>query len=217
MLELISPISKLIEVAARPLGSYLGKRRLIFDEIMTPMFDQLLLIHNDYLGLFNSTLKRLPVEIEEQGWFNYDFEPLDRLKPEFTIEVAKAKRELVEGRESFEAQRIQIRALAAAVIQKDFSSEEKRFLYGVLAYFLYPESSLIAWRIDGQIETMETRGPVSAWDTPSSSAAELIEHEKDPNKIRETLSSSKMQQLERWTEICRLFAELKAEVKTGLY
>jgi hypothetical protein len=213
MEPLFPAIAKLIDLLLRLAEISSGRRKELFQRVFDPMFDQLLIIHKDYIELFNKSLETLPTHIEGEGWVDKDFKPTDTLAESFRANVRDAKRSLMEGRESYEAERIRMRALAHTFFNKKLKQEEKRFVWSIVCYFLTPERRVQSNDfIDMQIEILEGDTGVRTLDTPALSAASVVSHETDPKRIRTILTSAKINQLEKWTDVCRLYGELKSQI-----
>ena len=118
MLEaLLAIIDRLIKLVEGRLKS----RRETFAQVMEPTFNELLLIHGNYISMF-----------EHLQIFRGDV-PADSAEVQRRLRHAKA--ELREKRLEFEPVRQKVKAFANALATKDLPAEERRFIDAVLRYF----------------------------------------------------------------------------------
>ncbi len=195
-----------------------------FEKVFDPIFQELINVNKNYIDLFKRTIDDLPYFSEQQdSWMiknpDYDnsnpFVPstikTEASNPEYLRAVTSAKKDLVSGADSFETQRDTIRAKAQAFLGKKLDEEEKWFVYGIISYFITPEEKIQEGSgSDGVIEAVIERGGIYALPTPATSAARLIEDEKDTQVIKAVLEEHMKMLLERWSELTYKYAVIRS-------
>lgn len=125
MLEaLLKIIDRLIELKR---GRILGRKE-IFDRVIEPTFNELVLVHGDYIKMFED------LRVYTASWSG--------LASELTGRAEKAKSELRSRRSEFEPIRQKIRAFATGLASSQLPNEEKGFVDAVIRYFPSGEPSL---------------------------------------------------------------------------
>ena len=214
MEPLLPAISKLIDLMLSWVKIRSERRKYLFEKVFDPSFYQLLDIHKNYTALLQQAKDTLPLYIiENRGWFDHDFAPMDAKSDEFVKEIEKAKQIITKGRREYEAEREAIRQNAHCFFGAKLCKEEKRFLWAIICYFIRPEIRLKDNdMIDMEVKMLEELGPNETIDTPSSAVAGQIAGKANPFDIRSDLERALFNQLARWTEVCRLYSELKRVV-----
>lgn len=213
MESLLPAISKLIDLMLSWAKVRSARRKYLFEKVFDPSFDQLLDIHKNYSALLTQAIDTLPLYIDDRGWFNHDHSPIDPKGKEFVRQIEKAKQVISKGRNEYEAEREAIRQSAKCFFGAKLHKEEKRFLGAIICYFIRPEIRLKDNdMIDMEVKWLEEQSPNETIDTPSSAVAGRISGKADPLEIRKDLDQALFNQLARWTEVCRLYSELKRAV-----
>ncbi|HEV7572083.1 MAG TPA: hypothetical protein VGQ21_11350 [Thermoanaerobaculia bacterium] len=114
---LLSIIDRLVKLTEGRIKS----RKETFATVLDPTFNDLLLIHGNYIDMF-----------ERRQIFGGIF-PDTELEIQRRLQIAKA--ELREKRREFEPVRQKVRALVSVLAKRELPPEERRFVDAVLRYF----------------------------------------------------------------------------------
>jgi len=213
MESLLAPILALFELLRSWITSRSSRRKYLFEKVFDPSFDQLLDIHKNYSALLRQAIDTLPLHIGDRGWVDQNYLPINPESDQFADQIEKAKQGITKGRQEYEAEREAIRQNADSFFGEKLHKEEKRFLWAIICYFIRPEIRLKDNQmIDRDVKLLEKQGPDEAIDTPSTAVAVKIASKTDPFEIRKDLEQALFNQLERWSEFCRLYGELKRAV-----
>src|SRR5207245_6911341 len=107
----------------------------------------------------------------------------------------------------------EVRARVGAYLQATLAKEEKRYLWSVFSYLLYPDRAIgSAKEIDALIKFIALKGSRSALRTPSSAFLEEIEGVTDANKVFSMLEKREHQLNARWREVSELWAATEVAV-----
>jgi hypothetical protein len=187
---LVKIIDRLIELA-----KYREERfRRIFDKLIEPTYEDLKIIHSDYLEMFQTVYDLLPTEEENSA-------------AEYTMQMHKAKQFLIEKRKKFAPDRVRFEATARALWQKHdaVSNTVWPFISATLRYLLFNNKSL------GFDETGKAKKRAEA--TRSAGVLHSIENEDRDVK---SLVSRELEDLgKRWEEISSIYAELRVRAQVG--
>jgi hypothetical protein len=185
ILSLIDRLIQLIEYRQR-------RYRTLFDDFLEPAFNDLLLVHNDYIKMFEETRRLLPsISASER--------PVDV----YVAQLKRAAEYLDTKRSEFEALREKLRALGRSVGTDDLDADVARFIEALLAYF-YGE-----W-LPGPRVGSATAGLRSVIDTAidkgQTSSDELFSKREFLDEYVGALIS---RQRDGWSRVCEAYAPLK--------
>lgn len=138
---LLQIIDRLIRLAEGRLES----RKEVFSSVLEPTFNDLLLIHRDYIAMFEQ-LQVFRGAIPED-----DSEIQRRLQ--------SSKTQLHQRRIEFEPVRQKVRALVATIAHRKLPVEERRFVDAVLRYFPSADPSLPQSAATTVLEYLERAAP----------------------------------------------------------
>jgi hypothetical protein len=185
---LVKIIDRLIELA-----KYREERfRRIFDKLIEPTYEDLKIIHSDYLEMFQTVYDLLPTEEANSA-------------AEYTMRMHKAKHFLIEKRRKFAPDRVRFEATASALWRKHdaVSNIVWPFIFATLHYLVSNNRSL------GFDET----GKAKKRATRSAGVLDSIEDEERDVK---SFVSREIEDLgKRWEEISRIYAELRVRAQVG--
>lgn len=99
-----------------------AKLQLVYEQVVEPTFTDLLMVHRDYIQMFEGVLNRLPVETE-QGSIEY------------SSKLSAAAQYLRDRRLDFEPVRVKLGTLALLMQEASFSLDVLIFLGAVSRYF----------------------------------------------------------------------------------
>jgi len=188
---LLSFIDRLIRLTEYR-NARLDKR---FDDLFELTFDDLLVIHTDYIEMFETTKTLLPKPSEEIGSKRY------------MRRITRATEYLRKKRRVFEPVRVKIRALAMEARDKPSAVEEKQFFNAILNYF--PPASLSF----GGPSTGTTLLQCLAYFSHGDTVRDAIRFFEDGNggDIRDLVDQLLKESREKWSSICEAYAPLKVE------
>ena len=187
------------------------RRRDIFGELLVPIHTVFGDIHKDYLALFEATKLACPTRSGNSEWrYNRDgrlhivTRDADVAKP-----LAQAKKDFSQWRQRLEPDRIEVRAQVTTILNAPVDKEEKRYLWGMLSYLLYPDKAIGSspQQIDAEISFVQLRGSIRAMNTPTSYLLERIDPITDPNEVFELVDDCEAHLKERWAEVTVLWSE----------
>ncbi len=186
---LVKIIDRLIELA-----KYREERfRRIFDKLIEPTYEDLTIIHSDYLEMFQTVYDLLPTEKANSA--------------AYTMQMHKAKQFLIEKRKKFAPDRVRFEATARALWLKHdaVSNTVWPFISAILHYLLFNNRSL------GFDETGKAKK--RAEGTRSAGVLHCIEDED--RDVRNVVSREIEDLGKRWEEINRIYAELRVRAQVG--
>jgi hypothetical protein len=183
MFELVVPtITILMKILEYKNQSYYKT----FVDCIVPTFEKMLIIHTDYIQMFEETLKLLP---------NY---ALLQLNPsEYESELIKTKEYLVKRRREREGERIHLKTLTNELKREKFDSDVIEFVDALLNYFKVPNplenTGSAAFFIVEQIEDViqQEEKLIARWEELHRTILGLIE------KYRI-----------EWAKICEIYVRL---------
>jgi hypothetical protein len=182
--DLLSIIDRLIQ-----LTEYRHRRyRLLFESLVEPAFAELLLVHGDYIRMFEETRRLLPRR-SRQG-------PLAGQ----IADLQKPAEYLGQKRTEFEPVREKLRALATCMKDVELDPDVKCFIDAVVDYFhqWLPKGGSVSADLLGMIEDSVRRGEMSSdefdqsWEFIDGHISALIDGHK-----------------QHWSSVCETFAPLK--------
>jgi hypothetical protein len=225
---LISIIDRLIQ-----LTEYRGKRRRrLFEDVIEPIFNDLLLIHRDYIEMFQTTWRMLPLLpdeakpkfVERNLWsnishvgdlqlewatFRLEERTIVETPEEFVAQTNRTIDYLREARRKYEPVRTKLRALVGAMKDSDMREDVTRFIGAVVAYF--PDGTL-------EVKTMSSTGATQVLqalelygvgDIPDDP---FLRSKSAVNYGRAILKRLEADTRQRWAWVCEAFAALKVSV-----
>jgi hypothetical protein len=214
MIALASPVKWLIDVLKdfdkRRIANKEDRFRLFFE---TTYLD-LLEIHRNHIAMLRKCENELPSFLSLNGephkWYaGKDAAVLPR--QEIPEQVERVKRLWQSAREESGGDRVKLRALSSELIKTLEHASERRYIFGVINYFIHPERMYSdAAGIDAKVEGLLDRGPDAILDSPSLTVWEQIRNEEDPDKIRQVFGRTRDHLLARWSEVSERYAELFA-------
>lgn len=180
--------------------------QVTYQQLLEPLFNDLLLVHGDYIKMFCDTLDSMPRELAKKSEKCFDARRRDALEQAID-NLAKRRKEL-------EPVRVKIQAVSGEVdgLLGGFGPEAAGFIEAVVAYFGKADVEI------PRLELLDEFGNVSL---------RLIE---DLEEVRQVLVGSRRTYLEgrriirhnihlqerRWSQVCISFAKLKVAVSTGM-
>jgi hypothetical protein len=207
--------AKLIDLMLALAGIKARRRREIFEDMLVPIHALFGDIHKDYLALFESTKAACPVRRGSAEWeYESDGKRVTvSREADVTKALAQAKKEFSIRRKQLEPDRTDVRARVTTILNAPVDKEEKRYLWGVLSYLLYPDQTIgSAKQIDAEIKFVILRGSVRAMRTPSSRLLERIEPVADADKVFELIEDCEGHLRRRWGEVAALWADAHLNV-----
>ncbi|WP_156373392.1 hypothetical protein [Pseudorhodoferax sp. Leaf267] len=212
MIEMASPVKWLIDVLKdfdkRRIANNEERFRLFFE---TTYLD-LLAIHRNHIEMLRKCETELPAFLSLNGkahtWYaGMNAEILSR--EEVPEQVERVKRLWQSAREESGGDRVKLRALSSELIKIVDHPSERRYIFGVINYFIHPERMYIdAPGIDRKIKSLIDQGPDAILDSPSLTVWEQIRSEEDPDKIRHVFGITRGHLLARWSEVSERYAEV---------
>jgi len=171
-----------------------NRRKELFEKILEPVFNDLLLVHGDYLEMFLELERGLSNSHEIN---NKTSDILERLR-----------NNLKEKRSQFEPVRVKLREFINALNETKLCEEEEYFLYSVVSYFPkgkliehFTASTYIISKIDAILDGISDTEELEYYD--DGMKLSLIE-----NAIRLTINEQK----DNWSNACVNFAKLKIKI-----
>jgi hypothetical protein len=150
------------------------KSRRIFDKLIEPIFNDLLLIHKDYLEMFEQVLRMLPDK--DDG----------RKKVEKSLKRAQAY--LEEKRRTFEPIRVKLRAMVRELPKRPEKDNKKEaFVRSVADYLLWTRGTIALGSVSSVL-AQEIRAAAIRYSHPPSKArsdevrAEILKAARDVNR-----------------------------------
>lgn len=191
------------------------RRREVFEHMLVPIHTLLGDIHRDYLALFESMKAACPIRSSKQAW-EYERNG-ERVvaprRPDVSKILAHAKKEYKTRRLRLEPDRIDVRARATTILNARVAKEEKRYLWGVLSYLLYPTEAIGSPReIDMETKFVLFKGANQALDTPSSLLLEKIDPVTDADEVFELVDECEGHFKKRWAEVTALWTAAQLAV-----
>jgi len=178
-------IEALIAIVDRLISLLQGRiagRKELFDRILEPTFNDLLLVHGDYISLF---------EAGRQSAFPEDSPPA-KDSQEYTVRLEATKAVLLRSRLVLEPVRTKIRAVADQLLHVSLPPEEKDFVAAVLRYFPTGDPRLSRSHGLNLVTFLEQRPDPFSID---------LQFETILNEIRN-----------QWSSVCIAFGRLKVAI-----
>jgi hypothetical protein len=161
-----------------------------FDELLEPVFNELLTIHGDYVDMFEATHALIAAN---SG-------------PPDTQQMRKAVDYLRNRRREFAPVRTKLSALTAAMDTMSLSVKERRFVDALVEYFPIGTLSELGWTTDSEslLQKLQYFSDAKTVKVPDSNLEEV-----DPNDIQELVSDLIRKHHENWSVVCEAYAPLK--------
>lgn len=199
---LIKILDRLIE-----LRKYQGERlHTIFDRLVEPTFNDLLLIHGDYIEMFGGVVSRLPTSLNPET------------SEKDTQEIQAAIAFLAEKRREFEPARMKLRAFVAARQEASVPKEIADFFDALAEYFPIGPGDLSSWKWSHSAALLER---LRSYEQAQTSRSGLSPTQKkflpqDPiaADIKKEVLSLQMRHVEAWSRVCAAFAQAKVAAAT---
>jgi hypothetical protein len=179
-----------------------------FKELFEPLFNDLLMIHGDYIKIFRETSNLLPWGLTAEIYNGVTITEEDRCKA-FT----KAIIHLRERRKEFEPVRIKVRSLTEelTLISTEFIEPAQDYINAVMHYF--PQGTVdtnVGWPSPALLllEFLEENRPLE-----DSFAGDTRIYEQARDTVRHNIRV----QEESWSRLCIAFAKLKIAAATTDY
>jgi len=200
MSSLISVLDRLIQ-----LKEYRTRRlRHIYSELLKPVFDELAVVHGDYVKMFTEVHQKAPF-------------PWERNIPGYQDKLKEVVLFLQQRRVELEPARIRIRVMVKELSSLDINSEVHSFVNSVIDYLFttitfsqenqkLDESSYksVSETILDRLEKAIQEEEVGKLTDDSLDALEI--------DIRELIGSVLSYQRDSWEEVCKAFSELKINI-----
>jgi len=200
--SLLAIIDRLIQ-----LKTYQYERaRVTYEQVFEPLFNDLLLIHGDYIKMFQDVADLLPWRLTCEVYDGVAITQADRSKA-----FKEAIRSLRLRRKQFEPIRVRLRALSnelAANLSK-FGPEARQFIQAVLKYFPQGNIDTHIWPPSPSavlLEILEQSRPLK-----NNLAGDIRIYEHARRTIEHNIRSHE----ETWSELCIAFAKLRVAVATS--
>ena len=188
---LIKIIDKLIDLIK---GRIQGRKDM-FEKVIDPIFNDLLLIHGDYIKMFEHAKWLLPGYLEGGRGYRASGggsgEP-GRGSKEYEKRLEDAINEIKKRRLEFEPVRSKVRTITKKLGKKTFPKEETKFIKSVLAYFPTADPKVL-----------------------TSSASNILEYlDEHPNELQlaGVIGDTIHRHKESWSDVCEAYAELKIKI-----
>ncbi len=193
---------KLIDLLLALPGIKQRRRREIFEELLVPIHAVFGDIHKDYLALFEATKFACPTRSGNSEWKYERDGRLHIVTRDADVDkaLAQAKKDFSQWRERLEPDRIDIRAQVTTILNAPVDKEEKRYLWEILSYLLYPDKAIGSspQQIDAEISFVLLRGSIRAMNTPSSHLLERIDPITDANEVFALVDDCEAHLKKRW-------------------
>ena len=168
------------------------RRKELFGQIIEPVFNELLLVHGDYLAMFQEVHREIEKTLKKPKKHSIGLESL--------------KNTLKEKRIQFEPIRFKLREFAKVLAEQKLQQEEKEFLNAVLQYFPigtfkihFSSSTHIVQKIEEYLDG----GPANSSEFDDFDKLYYLSKE-----VQRTIDRHK----EAWSDVCVTFAKLKVKI-----
>ena len=191
-------IDALIKIIDRLISLVKGRiqgRKDMFEKVIDPIFNDLLLIHGDYIKMFEHAQWLLPGYSEDGSTLTapgYNGEP-EEGSEKYVKRLENAKNEIKKRRLEFEPVRAKVRIIAKSLDENKFPEEETNFIRSVLEYF--PTADPIS-------PNSATRNIIDYLDTMASRS----------NEVRWVIDEVIQDHKESWSNVCEAYAVLKIKI-----
>lgn len=210
--KLLKILSEIIGISEKLKNLTPGmKKRRLLDEVIQPIFDELLGIHTQYLRIFNSLSSNLLRVIVNNGVVQKDGDESNK-----NIQVANTiegiKQQFSGAADEFNGSRTKLRAQIDTYLKAtDESSVERGFIWAVSEYFIRNEAA------NGNEEDFIMRADSVANDgahkfinTPASNIMRQIDKEENLAKIRDLIEKEKTELTKRFSDVSRFYYHVKS-------
>jgi hypothetical protein len=189
----------LYEMLERLIRSSVDERRTRYNELISPLYDQLQVIHLDYVEMFCHVMSMLPQTASAET---------------ADLKVQAAKDEFESRRLQREGVRDSLRYQSGYLLRAAKSEEERRFLLALIYYFLrsgpwLPNERSLDHTIAGLIEDHPEEAGARRLDTPSIRVALEISGMSDPEEIRRKLIEELSEINARFSNASLMFAKIR--------
>ncbi len=208
---MVGDVLKVIDYIIEILKKSATRRRQTCIELLNPLFDDLLLVHKNYIDMFESTRKLLP------GYYStgrsipgFDGTPGEGSE-EYLLRLRTAKEDLRRRRREFEPVRIKIRALHSTLDLESLEEQERAFVESVIHYLPDTETrdvKSISHRLLHYLDSLDNGGneefESQVWNElePTIDTVGGME-----SYIREVIYDH----VQKWSDVCKSYAALKVK------
>jgi len=206
-------------------------RKEMFVQVLEPVFNDLVLIHDDYLKIFEQALSLLrSTEDDVNRMLGERLDHLrgradsdrDRLRVEASAEEMsgqesaehariKAAREfLQDARHELEPLRIKVQAFLSALAEADLAEKETKFLQALSHYLLvseFPDNGAYTTLVSSVVETLESM-EIRCTQTAEGLVAYCGDDRSPADVISQAINDTRLQ----WSNLCVCYAQLKVTV-----
>ncbi len=195
----LAVIDRLIQLC-----TYKNKREIsIFEGVLTPVFEDLLLIHGDYIRMFEEVAGLLP-EFGTSIWYSAD----EGTRYWWGEKCKKAAEVLRCKRLMFEPVRTELGAIVKELKDINLSPEASEFVERVIDYF--PTGYLESYTN----ESAYLLEKLNYWSNNLTVEQSNVESNTiEPNGMHAFLQVTISSHRNKWSEVCEAFARLKLKVK----
>jgi len=206
-------INILLRIIDRLLNSRQVRREATFEEIISPLHENLINIHLDYREILMRFKRSIPSR-EGKSWRCECLEK-DSLTKKQAEEIVKESIERYkEDRKTQEHVRDVLRKNAQSYLQAVQSNEEKRYIYSLIIYFQENDHrpGLENKDIDEHIERIMENGGNSEMDTPTTVLYQRIEGTLDGDKVRNEIEKAIYELDHRILDAMHAYAKLQMSI-----
>ena len=169
------------------------RREKLFNRILEPALNDLLLIHGDYLAMFEEIDQMLLDKRTESK--------------QSAIETLKSATDLLRQRRiQFEPVRVKLRELLSVIENQSLGEEEEEYLHAIVSYF--PRGGLRGRRPSSQSAEALTRMELLLEQITEDQLDDDPDFAQLITYIRKTLVDQK----QAWSDVCVAFAKLKIAI-----
>lgn len=214
---MVSDVLKVLEYLFKIVGNRKANKKKQFKELIEPLFNELLIIHKDYIAMFEETTRMLP-GYHGTGWTKpgYNNTP-DENSDEYIERLNNTIERLKLLRREFEPVRIKLRALNSELRKRNIGEAEEYFISQVVEYLpdsdspnFESASTHILRRV--QLEKNKSLNSLSQAEKDEIVLDQIFE--KSIDKIQNHISIIIGHHIQKWSRVCECYAHLKVKYST---